>query len=193
MCITTAFSGLGTVEHCVRRAHENISDLARMRRDSPDGTSGEIIEYSASGILPQSQTVLQCLKHPPRHRFRDLMHRVPEAVRLALRESEERALSYTKYLAEEWNLKAMDAVEYQEARLPTQRQFLLELRGVLRAVDRWPTAAPCAQHGTSCPISPRGQQGCADKLWVEAGGNTWCPWSPTSPNKRECRPKCLAG
>ena len=176
MVLTSSYSGLGTFEQVGTEVHKH------MRNELGVG-DGRLICYSATENSKNAQHALLYASRetgPPWHVFRDILGRLQNTDRNDLINLQNHRLQDFKQVKTELQLGAITKEEYQANRQRMGEDMLKEMMEVLGKVE-FNDCGVCMVHQQMCHISPRDVTDLEDAYWVEAAGNTCCPWSPMSP------------
>ncbi|CAE7194005.1 unnamed protein product [Symbiodinium sp. CCMP2592] len=176
--VTTCYSGTGCFEGVCREV------LARLRSQFPD-FSGDVCSYAATERNAAAQACLFKHKAGIGHIFEDVLGRLPSQARTQLKDMEQRALSDHKCLQQELSFQQIDKASFVTMKQKLESSYVSSLKEVLATVEFNDTDF-CLVHGKQCCISPRSDPALRTAYWVEASGNTCCPWSIMSSSKGGC-------
>jgi len=170
--VTSSYSGTGCFEGAL---HEIMSCL----RGRFPGPSASLTSYSATEVDAAAQAVLKAHKAGIQHIFGDIQDRLPNATRKKLMELQAVSLQEYKYLQEELSLGQITKDEFMAAKAKMDTAYVGKLKTELSQVEFNETAW-CIVRQQECYISPRHEKQHEKSYWVEASGNTCCPWSGMS-------------
>jgi hypothetical protein len=138
--------------------------------------TGQRVHWSAWDIKRASQTVL--LQHPARfrHVFVNILDRLFEGDRIRLEAIHDRHLREFKDLQEQFAKGQISESELREQKALLGERMVSQMSSILEQIE-FAQEAYCVRCDAQCPISPRDDPTLSDYIWIEAAGNTCCPWS----------------
>lgn len=159
--VTTHYTGLGTVEHCMQR-------LVNAHNSAP------VVFYSAHEICDDTRAVLMEAKHRPNHVFGDLTHQFPSDVvkhmEMVVKVLRDRATTQMKAAGTPAAAKKI----WEE----TSHRCMLKLLTVARETVQAKKASQngyCYVHDNFCPLWPETND---TDLVLEGAGNSCVSFSP---------------
>jgi hypothetical protein len=141
--------------------------------------AGLRVHYAATEIMVAARSVLTRHVAKFRHLFGDVLERVPEAQRKVLIATSREYLQQNKVATAELKGGSMSQESYARLRQDLGSQLLAELSSQLQQIE-FEESAWCYVHEKKCFVSPRFDPDFKNFLWLEAAGNTCCPWSAMS-------------
>ena len=176
--VTTCYSGTGCFEGVFREV------VGHLRSQFPD-CSGDVCSYAATERNSAAQACLLKHKAGIGHVFQDVLGRLPSLAKRQLKDMEQRALADYKCLQQELSLQQIDKASFLTMKQKLESSYVSSLKEVLATVEFNDTDF-CLVHGKQCCVSPRSDPALRTAYWVEASGNTCCPWSIMSSSKGGC-------
>ena len=170
--VTASFAGLGSFE-------AEVSDLLEVAHHAVYGREVQVVIWAATDIDADSQTCLRLHDCNIRHRFENVLGRLPNMVRSRCLSLQDRVLADYKQMKIEVELQSMSKQEFGEKSnqlvLMLFNSFCQELGLVEFNETDW--RLQCEQQ---CPISPRSDPAFRNALWLEGCGHTCKSWSAAS-------------
>ena len=169
--VTSCYSGTGCFEGVAKQVTKCLAAAF-------PNHGGSCASYSATEISAVARSCLLS-RSSAQHVFQDVLGRLPNAVREELQAVEKNVLDEYKYLNQELTLGQLDKGSFVAARNKLETNYLNTLREELSAVE-FNDKDFCVVHNRMCHISPRHSKDFKNAYWIEASGNTCCPWSGMS-------------
>ena len=166
--LTSCYSGTGCFEATFQDIMQHLGKSVLGARPATC--------YAATELNPHARACLMAHRNGPLHVFGDVLGRLPSRVRKDAREVEAQFLADFKCLQDELHLKQMTKTEFVGLKTKLESAYVKKLQDMLESVEFNDTDY-CFVHETQCPISPRDDPTHRQSYWVEASGNTCCPWS----------------
>jgi hypothetical protein len=137
---------------------------------------GRRVAYSATDLLPAAQQILRKHRAGFLHLFVNVLDRLAKPDRDLLEGIvNDHMARYSQHVLEHES-QQITASDLQGFRHSLGLSLKQQLSDHLETVE-FNEKAHCLVHGHDCYLSPRFDKSLVDVLWVEAAGNTCCPWS----------------
>ena len=167
--LTSSYSGTG----CFEGVFHQI--MKQLKQTFPD-SSGGVACHAATDINSAAQMCLSSHKSCIHHVFGDILGRVPRGFQQPLKDIESSYLAEFKFLQTELKLGQLTKPEFGVAKRKLEQGYVCKLKSELSQIE-FNDADFCLVHQKQCYISPRHDSRFSHAYWIEASGNTCCPWS----------------